>query len=447
MTRSTHTLVQRLQREDFCYREFPISVALHVFQLRILLTGLFIWLLMTSLLGIIFVVSQFLADQRLSLIVGEMEHARVHKIFKQMLFLPSKVVGAQIDMGIRAERMFEESDQQGLKALLEDVYDAFPTVYDVRVLFNQEDFGYYSSRQEGFQADTEQCADLGDYSCLAIRLKRPRLSWYDQGMLLFDPSVLKAISYCDFLSPQFIPVSERSGSPLLAQPPEATFNWHFGWARICKHEFAHLQGESGRLFSISKTTVNMETFMNALQLREEFTGGKIYIVRWELEVATIAAMTDRILGVQLSGATLGPPGELYAVDSSFDSEKMLLVLPGEYSTSGSSHVIVRDIRETGGNYLIAMTCPFYTYSDGVMLGLQITLLILFSLPFAGIGLVFLVRFYISKYRSGVKYQSVDEVIRKNVALAQSYVPANAKDRTKQATLRSANATVTTEGNG
>ena len=62
-----------------------------------------------------------MADQRLSLIIGDMEAHRIHKMFKEMLFLPSKTVSNAIDMGIRAERMFEEEDQQGLKALLSDV--------------------------------------------------------------------------------------------------------------------------------------------------------------------------------------------------------------------------------------------------------------------------------------------------------------------------------------
>lgn len=94
------------------------------------------------------------------------------------------------------------------------------------------------------------------------------------------------ISYCDFLSPQFIPFSELTGSPLLSQPPEATLDWHFGWARICKHEFAHLQGEAGRTFAVSKTMLSMEPFLTALEKRENFLGGRIYLIRFDLEVSS-----------------------------------------------------------------------------------------------------------------------------------------------------------------
>ena len=52
MTKSSTTLMQRLAREDFCYREFPLSMAFHVFQLRVLVTALVVWLMTTCTLGI-----------------------------------------------------------------------------------------------------------------------------------------------------------------------------------------------------------------------------------------------------------------------------------------------------------------------------------------------------------------------------------------------------------
>eukprot|EP00392_Amoebophrya_sp_AT5.2_P002456 g2461.t1 len=431
MTRNA-ALLQRLQREDFCYREFPQSVSLHVFQLRVIVVGGLIWLVMVSLLGIIFCIAQFLADQRLSLIVAEMEHARIHKTVKEMLFLPSGVVANQVDMGIRAESMFEESDQIGLRNLLENMYTEFPTLQDVRLLFNQQDFGYYSSRN-GFQADTDRCADLGDYSCLAINLKPPDLSWYRRGMLLFDPSKSKMISYCDFLSPQFIPFSELTGSPLLSQPPEATLDWHFGWARICKHEFAHLQGEAGRTFAVSKTMLSMEPFLTALEKRENFLGGRIYLIRFDLEVSSVAAMTNRIEGVRLSAGRLEAPGLVANVAEEFgDAEVMTYVLPGEYSSSGLNHVLVREVRNSNGKYLLGLVCPYYQFSDSVMLPMTITLLVMFLMPFLVAAVFQGVKYYIRKYRSGIQFQTVEEVVRMNVALATSYVPANAAERKAQA---------------
>ncbi|CAD7928270.1 unnamed protein product [Amoebophrya sp. A120] len=434
MTKNANTLLQRLQREDFCYTEFPQSIGFHVFQLRILVVGSLIWLILLSLLGLLFCVSQFLADQRLSLIVLEMETSRIHKTVKQMLFMPSGVVGHQVDMGIRAEAMFEETDQIGLKQILEYAYDEFPTLQDVRLVFNQKSFGYYSSRQDGFQADTDRCADLGDFACLAINLKPADLSWYRKGMLLFDPSKTKSISYCDFLSPQFIPYSEKSGSPLLAQPPEPTFEWNFGFARVCKHEYAHLQGDSGRAFAVSKTLVNMETFLKELERRETFLGGRIYLVRYDLEMSTVAAMTNRIQGVQLSGGTLSPAGELSTVTDDFTDEMMTLILPGESFSSGTSHVLVREVRDSNGKYLLGMVGPFYQFSDSVMMPMLVVLLILFSLPFLAFAVVQAVKYYIRGYRSGIQFQTVEEVVRMNVALATSYKPANANDRAATRTL-------------
>lgn len=144
-------------------------------------------------------------------------------------------------------------------------------------------------------------------------------------------------------------------------------------------------------------------------------------------------MTNRIEGVRLSAGRLEAPGLVANVAEEFgDAEVMTYVLPGEYSSSGLNHVLVREVRNSNGKYLLGLVCPYYQFSDSVMMPMTITLLVMFLMPFLVAAAFQGVKYYIRKYRSGIQFQTVEEVVRMNVALATSYVPANAAERKAQA---------------
>ena len=57
--------------------------------------------------------------------------------------------------------------------------------HQVRIIFRGKEFGYHSSREEGFRSGTDQCWKLGDWNCLPIPIKETGLSWYALGMQLY----------------------------------------------------------------------------------------------------------------------------------------------------------------------------------------------------------------------------------------------------------------------
>ena len=91
----------RLQREDFCYREYPISFAVNVYWLRAVLLLTVGWWLLAAFLLICYGFVFLDVDGGVSGVIGLLELRALQKAFKYKVRLPLHVSTLQVDMGIR----------------------------------------------------------------------------------------------------------------------------------------------------------------------------------------------------------------------------------------------------------------------------------------------------------------------------------------------------------
>lgn len=320
-----------VKREDWSYHEFPISVAINVKTMRMILAFMLLWLLIGSMVLIVFSAVYFDVDAHTAKIVGLKYSKYMERRFRERVLMPLFLASGQLDMAIRQQQFanIQKLDNAGLKATVKDLHKRIRTGYtersgilgDIRLLFNSRDTSYYIS-ENVIQSDNVRCTDLGDFSCSPIDLSseisgtlsndlKSKTPWYGKGMLLFPPSQLRKTTFCEYEGPEFRmrPIDDnlRNRGEMVynstlgeeefvpeynleelhakshneegpyATPAMKAFDWRTLMGRICKHEWG-TGGGSQRYFAVSKVTARIDQIHDVMRQVESQTRGRVWIL-------------------------------------------------------------------------------------------------------------------------------------------------------------------------
>jgi len=137
--------LERLQREDFCYREFPLCVGLEARQLRVIAALVLVWCLLTALVLVVFGFAYLDLSTEVTGRIALFETRVLERSFLQNIMLPLILAGNQIDLGIRRKVMQKEFHHEGLLRLTEYLHPELDSLHDIRVLFNAKVFLFLAS--------------------------------------------------------------------------------------------------------------------------------------------------------------------------------------------------------------------------------------------------------------------------------------------------------------
>merc|ERR1712194_92958 len=168
--------------------------------------------------------------------------------------------------------------------------------------------------------------------------------------------------------------------------------------------------------------------------QEKYTSGRTYIIKNFKADTRVMATSRAETCVKLNAQNFEiSTGTRVEEIEDLELDDLKLTEPGQLSSVGTGeHMLTRSIRGTREKYAVVLIIPWFAFTTEIGVGLLIFVVIWASLPCLWCCFQGLIRVWRKKKDVSVSLQTVEEVIRRNVLLHASYVPASKKEKERKA---------------